>query len=156
MKDGTGNGEPAVLRQDVYEDYVKCYVQERAEIGPCRDPLLLKKAAQYLLNEAEAAATFTVFPFYQAVTEGCGAPGAAFRKHLSAFIRAAELLETLCVNLFLQPWKKEIRTLKVPQSETAFLPVLLSPSVSPNSPERCYTLYYLTCLEMKRLSVRTY
>lgn len=112
MKDGTGAGGPAPSRGDVYADYVKCYLEERAEVGPCRDPQLLKKAAQYLLSEAETGGTFTMFPFYQAVTERCEAQG-DFRKHLSAFIRASEVLETLCVNLFLQPWKKEIRTLKV-------------------------------------------
>lgn len=112
MKDGSGAGEPAPSRGDVYADYVQCYLEERAEVGPCRDPQLLKKAAQYLLSEAEIGGTFTMFPFYQAVTERCEAQS-DFRKHLSAFIRAAEVLETLCVNLFLQPWKKEIRTLKV-------------------------------------------
>ncbi|KAL3972504.1 tropomyosin 4 [Sarotherodon galilaeus] len=111
MKDGTGAVEPAPSRGDVYADYVKCYLEERAEVGPCRDPQLLKKAAQYLLSEAEIGGTFTMFPFYQAVTERCEAQR-DFRKHLSAFIRASEVLETLCVNLFLQPWKKEIRTLK--------------------------------------------
>ncbi|XP_004572110.1 uncharacterized protein LOC101475637 [Maylandia zebra] len=111
MKDGTGAGGPAPSRGDVYADYVKCYLEERAEVGPCRDPQLQKRAAQYLLSEAETGGTFTMFPFYQAVTERCEAQS-DFRKHLSAFIRASEVLETLCVNLFLQPWKKEIRTLK--------------------------------------------
>ncbi|XP_022056032.1 uncharacterized protein si:ch211-189a15.5 [Acanthochromis polyacanthus] len=116
MKDGTEAGEQeAVSRQDVYEDYLNYYLELGAEIRPCRDARLLEKAAQYLLRGAEPSGTFTVFPFYQAVTEvteGCDTLSIDCRKHLSAFIKATELLETLCLNLFLQPWKKEIKTLK--------------------------------------------
>uniref|UniRef100_A0A3P8RV72 Spermatogenesis-associated protein 2 PUB-like domain-containing protein n=1 Tax=Amphiprion percula TaxID=161767 RepID=A0A3P8RV72_AMPPE len=116
MKNGTEAGEQEdVCRQDVYEEYLNYYLELGAEIRPCRDARLLEKAAQYLLRGAEPPRTFTVFPFYQAVTEvteGCDTLSIDCRKHLSAFIKATELLETLCVNLFLQPWKKEIKTLK--------------------------------------------
>ncbi|XP_072247639.1 uncharacterized protein [Leuresthes tenuis] len=113
MKDSTEAGEQVEFsRQDVYEDYRKCYLQQCADVRPCRDDQLLKKAAQYLLREPDLTEIFTVFPFYQAATERCEEPSTVCRKHLSAFIRAAEMLETICVNLFLQPWKREIRTLK--------------------------------------------
>ncbi|XP_008279734.1 uncharacterized protein LOC103357106 [Stegastes partitus] len=116
MKDGTEAAErDDVYRQDVYEHYLNYYLQVSSEVRPCRDARLLEEVARYLLRGAEPAGTFTVFPFYQAVTEvteGCGTESIDCRKHLSAFIKATELLETLCVNLFLQPWKKEIKTLK--------------------------------------------
>ncbi|XP_039994828.1 uncharacterized protein LOC120796267 isoform X2 [Xiphias gladius] len=113
MKDGFGAGEQAeVSRQDLYEDYVNCYLQSYTEVRPCRDARLLKKAARYLLRDTEPGDTFTVFPFYQVVGEDREPLSTDCRKHLCAFIKATELLETLCINLFLQPWKKEFRTLK--------------------------------------------
>lgn len=114
MKDGTGADELAELsRRELCQAYVNCYAEVCTEVGPCRDTRLLSKAAEYLLREPEPSGTFTVFPFYEAVTDSPDALGTDCRKHLSAFVKATELLETLCVNLFLHPWKKEIRTLKV-------------------------------------------
>ncbi|XP_051279707.1 uncharacterized protein si:ch211-189a15.5 isoform X2 [Dicentrarchus labrax] len=113
MKDGIRAEEQVdVSRQELYEDYMSWYLHLCTEVQPCRDAGLLRKAARYLLREPELRGAFTVFPFYQAVSEGCGALSSDCRKLLSAFIKATELLETLCVNLFLQPWRKEIRTLK--------------------------------------------
>ncbi|XP_056250512.1 uncharacterized protein si:ch211-189a15.5 isoform X2 [Seriola aureovittata] len=129
MKDGSGAAEQAeVSRQELYEDYVKCYRQPCPEARPCRDERLLKKAAQYLLREPESGGIFTVFPFYQAVAEDHEALSTDCRRHLSAFIKATELLETLCVNLFLQPWKKEFKTLKTFTGPFVYrlLPVLSS------------------------------
>ncbi|KAM4730385.1 uncharacterized protein FYW61_010637 isoform 1-T2 [Anableps anableps] len=113
MKDEAGqHGEhEGFSRQDLYGDYRSCYLQLGAEVRPCRDPGLLKRAGQFLLRKPDLKDTFTVFPFYQAVTERCG-DGTDSRKHLAAFIKATEMLETLCINMFLQPWKKEIRSLK--------------------------------------------
>ncbi|XP_034537248.1 uncharacterized protein LOC117811213 isoform X2 [Notolabrus celidotus] len=113
MKDGITAGENSeVSRLEVFEDYVKCFLQVCTEVGPCREDRLLEKAAQYLLTEPELRGIFTHFPFYQSVEEGCRASGEDCRRFLSAVIKATELLETLCVNIVLQPWKKEIKTLK--------------------------------------------
>ncbi|XP_010750129.2 uncharacterized protein LOC104935915 [Larimichthys crocea] len=112
MKDGVRAEERVdVSRQDVYEDYVK-YLQRCTDVRPCREDGLLEKAARYLQREPEPGATFTVFPFYRALCEGCEALNADCRKLVSALEKAAELLETLCVSLYLQPWKKEIKTIK--------------------------------------------
>nr|XP_046257634.1 uncharacterized protein si:ch211-189a15.5 [Scatophagus argus] len=112
MKDGMRTAEHVeVSRQEVYEDYVNYYLQQCTDDRLCRDEDLLKKVARYLLREPEPRGTFTVFPFDQALIEYCGALSPDCRK-LSAFIKAVEILETICVNLFLQPWKKEIKTLK--------------------------------------------
>ncbi|KAM7408067.1 hypothetical protein PAMA_001967 [Pampus argenteus] len=131
MKDGTGAQPAPVSRQEVFEDYVNCYLQLCTKVGPCRDDKLLKKAAVYLLQEPEPTGTFTVFPFYHTVMEGSEALSTDYRKHLSAFIKATELLETLCINLFLQPWKKEIKTLKCFTGPFVYclLPVLSSSSI---------------------------
>lgn len=138
MKDGTGAGEPAdVSRQELYDTYVNFYREPGTEAGPCRDARLAEKATRYLLREAQPRGAFTVFPFYRAVSEGPDALRADCRKHLCAFIKATELLETLCVNLFLQPWKKEIRTLKVEfllSSLLLCLYYICSFALSPTSP----------------------
>ncbi|KAF1376088.1 hypothetical protein PFLUV_G00226990 [Perca fluviatilis] len=131
MKDGSRTEEQAkVSRQELYEDYVN-YLQLCPEVRPCRDACLLKKAAQYLLTEPEPRGSFTVFPFYQAVRHDCKSLTTDCREHLSAFIKATELLETLCVNLFLQPWKKEIKTLKTFTGPFVYclLPVLSSSTI---------------------------
>ncbi|XP_070772320.1 spermatogenesis-associated protein 2 [Enoplosus armatus] len=132
MKDGIRAAEQAeVSRQELYGDYVNWYLQLCTEARPCRDARLLKKAAQYLLGEPEPGGTFAAFPLYQAVSEGPGALSADYRQLLSALIKAAELLETLCVNLVLQPWKKEIKTLKTFTGPFVYclLPVLSSSAI---------------------------
>ncbi|XP_038593163.1 spermatogenesis-associated protein 2 [Micropterus salmoides] len=131
MKDGVGAGQQAeVSRQELFEDYVNCY-QLCTEVRPCRDASLLKKAGHYLLREPEPRGTSTVFPVYQVLTEGSRAPSTDYRKLLSAVIKAAELLETLCVNLFLHPWKKEIKAVKTFTGPFVYclLPVLSSSTI---------------------------
>ncbi|XP_024117146.1 uncharacterized protein LOC112138748 isoform X2 [Oryzias melastigma] len=113
MKDGSGPAERAALsRRELYEDYVRSYPQLYAEIRPCGDVRLLERAAQYLRGEPDLRRCFTVFPFYEALTERQGHQSANCRKHLEAVIRSVELLETVCVNLRVQPWRKEIRHIK--------------------------------------------
>ncbi|XP_071337729.1 uncharacterized protein [Trachinotus anak] len=132
MKDGPGAAEQAeVSRQELFDDYVSGSLQPGTEARSCGDARLLKKAAQYLLRDPEPRGTFTVFPFYQAVGQHSEALSTDCRKHLSAFIRATELLETLCVNLFLQPWKKEFKTLKTFTGPFVYhlLPVLSSSTI---------------------------
>ncbi|KAK5853558.1 hypothetical protein PBY51_014700 [Eleginops maclovinus] len=128
MKDGSR--EEQVSRHGVFEDYENFLLHLCQEVGPCRDPPLLQKAARYL-QTGEPAETFLLLPFYQTALQGCRALSTDCRKHLSAVIKAAELLETLCVNLFLQPWKKEIRTLKTYTGPFVYylLPVLSSSTI---------------------------
>ncbi|KAM6915866.1 uncharacterized protein FYW49_008965 [Xenentodon cancila] len=116
MRDEIGTGPEAapVSRSDLFEDYQNWYRQVTAEVRPCRDGPLLQRAAQFLRREPDLRETFTVFPFSQAAAEAFteDSRGTGVQKQLSALIRAAETLETVCLNLFLQPWRKEIRTLK--------------------------------------------
>ncbi|XP_034755151.1 uncharacterized protein LOC117960938 [Etheostoma cragini] len=131
MKNGSRTEEQAkVSRQELYEDYVN-YLQLCPEVRPCRDACLLEKAAQFLQTEPEPTGSFTLFPFYQAVRHDCKSLRTGSREHLAAFIKATDLLETLCVNLFLQPWKKEIKTLKTFTGPFVYclLPVLSSSTI---------------------------
>ncbi|XP_029030912.1 spermatogenesis-associated protein 2 [Betta splendens] len=132
MKDGTGADDPAELsRQELCGAYVNFYRQLCKEVGPCRDDWLLGRTAQYVVREPQSTDAFTVFRFYHAVSDGLDALGADCKRYLLAFIKAAELLETLCVNLFLQPWKKEIRTVKTFTGPFVYclLPVLNSSTI---------------------------
>lgn len=112
MKDEAAGQDPSPS-QDLYGDYLNWYLQRGCGVGPCRDAGLQARAAQLLRTEPDLARTFRLFPFLQAVRDMCEDPSRDCRKHLRAFIKAAEVLETICVNLFLQPWRKEIKTLKV-------------------------------------------
>ncbi|KAJ0005314.1 hypothetical protein NQD34_011528 [Periophthalmus magnuspinnatus] len=88
-------------RGTLFEDYLSCHVTLCPEPGPCRDEALLSRAAQVLLQNPGPD------------------PHHVMRKtlstdpsHLPRLSRATELLETLCLNLYLQPWRKDIRKLK--------------------------------------------
>ncbi|CAB1450241.1 unnamed protein product [Pleuronectes platessa] len=132
MQDGKGAGEQSeASRLELYEDYLKCISDWFPGDQPRHDVQLRKKVAQYLLREPTPPGTFTVFPFYQAVAEACDPVSTNCKKHLMAFIRATELLETLCVNLFLQPWRKEFKTLKTFTGPFVYclLPVLSSSTI---------------------------
>ncbi|XP_061601643.1 uncharacterized protein si:ch211-189a15.5 [Cololabis saira] len=124
MRDGVGAGagagadpgpEPArVSRLALCEDYRSWHRQLAAEVRPCRAGPLLQQAARFLRAEPDLSHTFTVFPFQQALAELAVPPGGppGVQQQLRGLIRAAETLETVCLHLFLQPWRKEIRTLK--------------------------------------------
>nr|XP_043900956.1 spermatogenesis-associated protein 2 isoform X3 [Solea senegalensis] len=112
QRDGTAARDRAnVSRQELYQEYVRWYLESCPEAGSFRDSGLPERAAHYLLREPGPEEPFTVFPFYQAVGETHGG-SVSVSQHLRGVIKATELLETLCVNLFIQPWKKEFKTLK--------------------------------------------
>ncbi|XP_076019952.1 uncharacterized protein LOC143011119 [Genypterus blacodes] len=149
MKDGVRAEQPPVSRQDLYRDYVSYYTGVPV-VKPCSDPALLEKAAQFLLGAPEPTGTYTVFPFHRILLE---TPNVDFSKHLRALSKATEVLETLCLNLFLQPWKKEIKTLKTYTGPFVYglLPALSSSTLQsvlasigylphPDHPQRQYTL----------------
>lgn len=119
MKDGAvAEKQTMVSRQEIFEEYVNYYRQAGStELPLCSDAQVGMKAAQFLLREPEPRERFRSFPFYQIVMEGGEALSRDWTKHLAAFIKASEFLERLCVNLFLQPWKKEFKTLKVGSRE---------------------------------------
>ena len=118
IKNGPGGGERTrISRQDILDDYVKYYSHTcEGHAKVCNDARVVTKAGEFLLSEdTEPREIFQTFPFYQIVCEGSEAAAAArdHRSYLKGFIKAAEVLELICVNLFLYPWKKEFKTLKV-------------------------------------------
>ncbi|XP_036399079.1 uncharacterized protein LOC118787648 [Megalops cyprinoides] len=113
MKGVTGE-ETQSARKDVFGDYLNYYEQvwPQGDLKLCKDARVTKKAKCVLLAERSPEARFTAFDFYRTATECMRKGRKEWRNVLSQLIKATELLEMLCVNLFLFPWKKEIRTLK--------------------------------------------
>ncbi|KAM8852298.1 spermatogenesis-associated protein 2 [Synchiropus picturatus] len=100
-------------RGDLFQEYVRWGLELRTEAQPCRDDTLFTRVRTFLLGKGatdSADGVFDILPFHQALAEGAEEPN--WTRHLSRFIKATELLEVLCVNLFLQPWRKEFKTLK--------------------------------------------
>ncbi|KAJ0066864.1 hypothetical protein NL108_004826 [Boleophthalmus pectinirostris] len=103
--------DPQVSHRALFEDYLSCHVTLCPEPGPCRDEDILSRAAQVLLRHpvpvSECSATLVRLCHHVIKKILPTDPS-----HLPGLIRAAEILETLCLNLYLQPWRKEIRKLK--------------------------------------------
>ncbi|KAG9261206.1 hypothetical protein AMEX_G26194 [Astyanax mexicanus] len=102
-------------REDILHTYVTHYRSEWTEgrCGQvCADRQVRARAREVLLREA-AEGRFSLLPFFYPAVTQCLQRGAPLTSTcLSQFMKATELLEMMCVNLFLFPWKKEIRTLK--------------------------------------------
>ncbi|MCJ8747183.1 hypothetical protein PDJAM_G00150460 [Pangasius djambal] len=121
----TAGGETAKAgREDVLERYVTFYSRVWSEGGVkvCEDTRLMEQARQAVLTQSEAAPTFTLLPFYPTVidvissstttTTGSSTSSTSSTSVLQRLSKAFEVLELFCINLFLFPWKKEIKTLK--------------------------------------------
>ncbi|XP_034040522.1 uncharacterized protein LOC117523188 isoform X2 [Thalassophryne amazonica] len=93
---------------DLFQRYVGSVVRTGSEAGPCRDPEVLDLAARCPPRPPGGA--FSLFA--QALTDAAARTAAGRAAHLRTLIRASEVLETVCVNLFLQPWNRSIWTLK--------------------------------------------
>ncbi|MCI4392967.1 hypothetical protein PGIGA_G00151970 [Pangasianodon gigas] len=120
----TAGGETAKAgREDVLERYVTFYSRVWSDGGVkvCEDTRLMEQARQAVITQSEAAPTFTLLPFYPTVIDvissttttgsstGSSTSSTSVLQRLS---KAFEVLELFCINLFLFPWKKEIKTLK--------------------------------------------
>ncbi|XP_023646589.1 uncharacterized protein [Paramormyrops kingsleyae] len=100
-------------RRDAFGEYVT-YYEAAWPLGDaklCGDTPVADKARR-LLSESAAEKRFTTFDFYSVLRECLKQCDQDPRRALCGLAKAAELLETYCVNAFLFPWKKEIRTLK--------------------------------------------
>ncbi|KAL6461324.1 hypothetical protein MHYP_G00294680 [Metynnis hypsauchen] len=113
MASGAADQAPASLREvlDSYVSSCGSQVRTAGRWGVCADRQVVAGARGVLLREG-ADSSFSLLPFYPIVTQCLqyGAPHC--QQSISLLMKATELLEMLCVNLFLFPWKKEIRTLK--------------------------------------------
>lgn len=105
-------------REDVFDEYLIYYEQvwPQGDLRLCQDTEVTEKAKRFLLAESSPGSRFTVFDFYRTVSECLKEGGRDCRYVIKQLIKATEVLEVLCINLFLFPWKKEIKTLKVKQT----------------------------------------
>lgn len=101
-------------KEEVCVDYLNYY--ESAWPGGkrlvCKERNVTEKAKQFLKSESSPGERFTVFGFYKITQECVKASKGGCRDVLNGLIKATEVLEMICVNLFLFPWRKEIRSLK--------------------------------------------
>lgn len=101
--------EPAG-EEEVLRDYLAYYAARGAEgeLAAC-DEASLKARARRLLGPRRRGALDV-----RSVAERCRrARGERGGSVLPDLLKALEVLELLCVNLLLSPWRKEIRSLKV-------------------------------------------
>ncbi|XP_041125493.1 uncharacterized protein LOC121326302 [Polyodon spathula] len=111
MKDGKGT---VPSKEEVCVDYLNYY--ESAWPGGkhlvCKERIVTEKAKQFLRSESNPGERFTVFGFYKIADECVKASNGGCRDVFKGLIKATEVLELICVNLFLFPWRREIRSLK--------------------------------------------
>lgn len=114
MKDGVGDQTP-VARKEAFDNYLNYYDQiwSKGGLQLCQEKQVTVGARRFLLLETDPGERFSNFDFYLTASE-CVIQGFKdCRTFFSALIKATEVLEMFCVNLFLYPWKKEIKMLKV-------------------------------------------
>ncbi|XP_067293962.1 uncharacterized protein si:ch211-189a15.5 [Pseudorasbora parva] len=101
-----------VSRKDVFVKYLQYYekVSSEGDVRVCSDTQVTDEARRVLLSEEEPRKRFDTLDFYDTLYKI--AQYRDCQRHVHDFRKAAELLEMFCVNLFLFPWKKEIKTLK--------------------------------------------
>ncbi len=106
-----------VSRKDVFVKYLQYYDKVCCEgnLTVCSETQVTDEARRVLLlTEEEPRKRLDALHFYEALYKCAQYRDCHRRVH--DFKKAAELLEMFCVNLFLFPWKKEIKTLKVNKS----------------------------------------
>ncbi|XP_056610203.1 LOW QUALITY PROTEIN: uncharacterized protein si:ch211-189a15.5 [Triplophysa dalaica] len=101
-----------VSRKDVLVKYLQHYdrVSSEGNVKVCSDRQVTDEGRRVLMSEEEPRKRFNTLDLYLALYE-C-VKYTDYQRYIQGFIKATELLEMFCVNLFLFPWKKEIKTLK--------------------------------------------
>lgn len=102
-----------VSRKDVFFKYLQYYdkVSSEGDVKVCTETQVTDEARRVLLfSEEEPRKRFNALDFYETLYKF--AQYRDCQRHVHDFRKAVELLEMFCVNLFLFPWKKEIKTLK--------------------------------------------
>ncbi|XP_054856520.1 spermatogenesis-associated protein 2-like [Eublepharis macularius] len=105
---------PSVALRVVFLDYLAFYRTNWSEGKLCVcNEVAVKAAARRFLDRAscpeEGFSQFNVYSIAEKCLQAKGEQGGLVFPKL---VRAFEFLELLCVNLFLSPWRKEIRSLK--------------------------------------------
>ncbi|XP_076856668.1 uncharacterized protein LOC143510801 [Brachyhypopomus gauderio] len=103
-----------VTRKEVFDRYLMYYSSVWAEGHGtlCKDAQVREGAQSAVLTQRSPAERFSSLAFYQILSQCVEYTARDCRNCVFRFIKVAEMLETLCVNLFLFPWKKEFKTLK--------------------------------------------
>lgn len=114
MTNSIGDQTPP-QRREIFEEYLMYYdhAWKNGNVKVCNDRQVTGRARHVLLSQADPMERFTTFDFYHTALECVNVGVRDCRSVFHVFIKATEVLETLCVNLFLFPWKKEIKTIKV-------------------------------------------
>lgn len=129
-----------VSRKDVFSKYLRYYdkVSSEGDMKVCSETQVTDEARRVLLlSEEEPRKRFNTLDFYEALYKydqyrDC-------RRHVHDLRKAAELLEMFCVNLFLFPWKKELKTLKVYKSCYRLFHLMV---IAAYTSRRCSSLFY--------------
>ncbi|XP_035591760.1 spermatogenesis-associated protein 2-like [Oncorhynchus keta] len=113
MKDGIGDQTP-VARKEAFDNYLNYYEQiwSKGNLKLCQEKQVTVGARRFLLLETDPGERFSNLDFYLTAFECVKSGFKDCRAFFSALIKATEVLEMFCVNLFLYPWKKEIKILK--------------------------------------------
>nr|XP_029497140.1 uncharacterized protein LOC115113519 [Oncorhynchus nerka] len=113
MKDGIGDQTP-VARKEAFDNYLNYYAQiwSKGNLKLCQEKQVTVGARRFLLLETDPGERFSHLDFYLTAFECVKSGFKDCRAFFSALIKATEVLEMFCVNLFLYPWKKEIKMLK--------------------------------------------
>uniref|UniRef100_A0A4W5MLY8 Si:ch211-189a15.5 n=1 Tax=Hucho hucho TaxID=62062 RepID=A0A4W5MLY8_9TELE len=113
MQGGVGDQTP-VARKEAFDDYLNYYDQiwSKGNMKLCQEKQVTEGARRFLLLETDPGERFSNFDFYLTASECVKQGFKDSRTFLSALIKAIEVLEMFCVNLFLYPWKKEIKIVK--------------------------------------------
>ncbi|XP_028905629.1 uncharacterized protein LOC114806319 [Ornithorhynchus anatinus] len=105
----------APSREQVFADYISYYRERGLEgkLGVCRQAALREKARQFLASASHLPEGLPTFHF-SSLVESCCLGGATDRERQTCrrVVQALEFLELICVNLFLSPWRREIKSLK--------------------------------------------
>ncbi|XP_051500863.1 uncharacterized protein si:ch211-189a15.5 [Myxocyprinus asiaticus] len=111
MTNSVDDQTPLSLK-DVLEKYLQYYDQVWSEgsLKVCSETQVADEARRKLSSEEELRKRFITLDVYQTLHECVQYRDC--QRHIQGFIKALKLLEMFCVNLFMFPWKKEIKTLK--------------------------------------------
>nr|XP_033796311.1 uncharacterized protein LOC117358777 [Geotrypetes seraphini] len=106
--------EQPLDKAGLFQDYIAFYDAAWLEgkLCICNDASLKERAKAYLESEPWTWEGFQVVDVYSIAEGSLKAREERAEKGLHNLMRAFEVLELICVNLFLSPWRKEIRTLK--------------------------------------------
>ncbi|XP_006003979.1 uncharacterized protein SI:CH211-189A15.5 [Latimeria chalumnae] len=100
-------------KQEVFMDYINYYEANwvKGKFIICNEEPVKVKAKELLDSVSKSVERFSSFDFYN-IASDCAKLKKEEDTVFGSLAKAFQGLELICVNLFLSPWKKEIKTLK--------------------------------------------